>query len=331
MIGRVFLYYTGYYNQTSLANFTLAQTLSYVDDVIKNSGHALVPLYASLWRVPTYSQLGDISMYAGKINPEVVWSIRYNITGESNQELGAGWWERMVGPRGTNIDPYGEGWGDCPVMPGLWNAYDPADTRRGATILNWAAEGKVYDYTGNQQAQYTGYNMKKYEIASVGGIPEDVAHGGTNWQFDAFEDYQVIRFADVLLMGAELYVMTNGANDATALNYTNQVRARAFGNATHNYTALARTDIFNERRLELACEGLRYWDILRSCQGNFSLLVPILTYADPSDNGVNYTNTYNTTSLSVDGNNFVTHKGLFQIPEAEIELMNGAIKQNPGY
>jgi hypothetical protein len=110
----------------------------------------------------------------------------------------------------------------------------------------------------------------------------------------------------------------------------NKVRERAFGDATHNYASLTLDNIMLERRLELACEGLRYFDILRSCQGDFSKLVPILTYIDDNDGG-DYAQTGDFYSLDVDGNNFVPTKGLFQIPRNEIDLMLDAIKQNPGY
>jgi len=330
MIGRVYLYYSGYYNKPDLKGFTAQNALTYVDDVINNSGHDLVNDFASLWRVPTYSELGDIGMYAGEVNPEVVWSISYNITGDNNQTYGASYWQRMIGPRSTNIDPYGQGWGAMPVLPALWDAYDPADARRTSTILSWDDEGLAYNYEDNQQAQYTGYNAKKYAIASVGGQPEDIANGGTNWQYDAFEDYMVVRFADVLLMGAELYVINNGENNGTAMNYINRVRERAFGDDTQNYSSLAISDIFKERRLELAGEGLRYWDVLRSCKGDFSKLASILSYTDDADGG-NFSNTSNVVSLDVDGNNFADKKGLFQIPQNEIDLMKGIVEQNPGY
>lgn len=330
LIGRVYLFYKGYYNQDEINGFTATDARTYIDDVIGNSGHGLVDNFASLWRVPTYSELGDISQYAGEINKEVVWSVRYNITANANQSYGGAWFEREIGPRSTNIDPYGQGWGAMPVLPSLWEAYSASDTRRKATVLSWDGEGVTYDYTTNQQAQYTGYNSKKYEIASVGGSPEDIVNGGTNWQFDAFEDYMVVRFADVLLMGAELYVITSGESNGTAMGYINKVRQRAFGNTNHNYTTLTLSDIFTERKLELACEGIRYWDILRSCNGDFSKLATILTYTDNNDGG-DYSQTSNTSSLDVDGNNFVSTKGLFQIPQNEIDLMKGAIDQNPGY
>jgi hypothetical protein len=230
----------------------------------------------------------------------------------------------MIGPRTTNVEPYGQGWGAIPVVPSLWNAYDTSDTRRTATILSWDDEGLTYNYVTNQQAQYSGYNTKKYMLASVNGRPEATP----NWQLDGYEDYIVIRFADVLLMGAELHLITG--DEGTALGYVNRVRERAFGDNSHNYTSISLDDIFAERKLELACEGIRYWDILRSCKGDFSKLVDILTYIDDTDGG-DYSNSVNLGSLDVDGNNFIPTKGLFPIPENELELMEGVIEQNPGY
>jgi hypothetical protein len=323
MLCRVYMYYSGYYNDPDLNGFTLEDARSYIDDVINNSGHDLVPEFASLWRVPTYSELGSdtsIERYAGEVNPEVVWSVRLNTSGNpfSNNFL------RMIGPRTTNIQPYGQGWGAIPVLPALWETYDTSDTRRTATILSWDDEGLVYDYVANQQAQYSGYNPKKYMLAFVNGRIE----ASPNWQRDGFEDYIVIRFADVLLMGAELHMVTG--DEGTALGYVNRVRERAFGNISHNYGSVSLDNIFAERRLELACEGIRYWDILRSCNGDFTKLVDILTYIDDTD-GDDFSSSVNLESLDVDGSHFVAKKGLFPIPESELLLMEGAVEQNPGY
>jgi starch-binding outer membrane protein, SusD/RagB family len=305
MLGRVYLFYSGYYNESVIGDLTETDARGYIDEVIQNGGFDLVPEYASLWRVSTFSELGggtSIAEYAGEINPEVIWSVRLDTAANPDFPF-----LRMIGPRNTNIDPYGQGWGAMTVLPSLWNAYDSDDKRRTATILSWDDEGLTYDWNTFGQAQYTGYNTKKYDIASVGGMPE----AGINWQLDAFEDYMVIRFADVLLMGAEFHLL-NGDN-STALEYINRVRQRAFGNGLHNYTSLTLDDIFAERKLELACEGMRYWDILRSCKGDFSKLTSILTYTDEED-GDDFSQTTDVYSKDVDGSNFISFGGLFQKP-----------------
>jgi len=336
MLGRVFLFYTGYYGQSEVkgtstskvaVDFTAANARDAMDDVINNSKHKMVPQFASLWRVSCMSEFGSINPYAGKINPEVVWSIRF-----TNQR-GFDIFQRMIGPRNTNIDPYGQGWGAMPVLPTLWNAYDTSDTRQKATILNWKGENKVYSYVLQTQAQYTGYNCKKYEDLSIGKKTEEAVYG--DWQTNANEDYMVIRFSDVLLMGAELHFITG--DQGKALTNVNLVRERAFGDNKHDLASITLDDIYLERKLELACEGLRYFDILRICKTGSSSpddnkLISILTYHDPADTAFNTdANNAETTYCNVDGNNFVTKKGLFQIPQAELNLMHGAIKQNPGF
>jgi hypothetical protein len=155
MAARVYLYYSGYYNDETLGNYTDETVRGYIDDVIDNSGHDLVPEFASLWRVASISVLGDLGQYIGEVNPEVVWSVRYESSGNPYQT-----WHRMIGQRNVNIDPYGQGWGAMTVMPTLWNRFDDADKRKKATILSWDDEGLVYNWSDDAigQAQYTGKN-----------------------------------------------------------------------------------------------------------------------------------------------------------------------------
>ncbi len=75
----------------------------------------------------------------------------------------------------------------------------------------------------------------------------------------------VIRYADLLLMAAEANVILG--NTADALGLVNQVRQRANGSGSTGYpedlTAVTLLDIMNERQLELALEGQRFFDLVR--------------------------------------------------------------------
>ncbi len=330
MLGRVFLYYTGYWSQPDIGGIvTRQQVATYIDDVINSSGHSLVTNFASLWLVPAAS---TGVTYAGEGNSESVFAIKYDIVNKSNQQHGANWWSRMIGPRSYNVPPYGQGWGAATVNPHLWNDFDAADTiRRNASILSWAREKLTYTNVGDQR-QYTGFNAKKYEnLSTVAGQPEDVTLGSTNWQYDGYEDFMDMRLADVLLMGAELHLSDNVV---LANTYINLVRTRGFGNSNHAVTltgndATSQQLIFQERRFELAFEGQRYWDLMRQCSNpnnNFAPLVQALTTTDP--NGLS---PQDLNSQTVDGNNAAAVKGLFQIPPVEIRLMNNVIHQNTGY
>jgi len=76
---------------------------------------------------------------------------------------------------------------------------------------------------------------------------------------------RLIRYADVLLMAAEAAYMMG--DKTSALNYVNQVRKRArmCGNTGYpqDLTEISFEDIIHERRLELATEPFRFFDLVR--------------------------------------------------------------------
>ncbi len=83
-------------------------------------------------------------------------------------------------------------------------------------------------------------------------------------------DWPLLRMADVMLMLAE--VKSKLGENSDAVNLVNQIRERAFGDASHDIGALTGTAltaaVYEERKLELVGEGTRRWDMIRS--GNFS-------------------------------------------------------------
>lgn len=66
-------------------------------------------------------------------------------------------------------------------------------------------------------------------------------------------DFHIFRYADVLLMKAEA-LLRSGGSVAEATDLVNQVRARAYGNSSHNYSTVTLKEIQLERRFELAWE-----------------------------------------------------------------------------
>lgn len=80
---------------------------------------------------------------------------------------------------------------------------------------------------------------------------------GMNWP--------VLRMADVILMLAEAKAELG---EADAIDLVNQIRARAFGNTTHNLSGLSgdalKAAVLQERKLELLGEGSRRWDLIRA-------------------------------------------------------------------
>ncbi len=188
---------------------------------------------------------------------------------------------------------YSSGWSFCPVTETL-EAAMKGDPRYDATIVN-GKELKAKGASYTAAYQNTDFFIKKYApLAS-----EKAADGepALNWGYNIKE----IRLADVLLMAAEA-IVKSGGNEATARGYLNQVRKRVgLADRTSSGPALL-DDIYTERRLELATEGHRFWDLVRTGKAPSTL------------------------------KNFKAGKHeLLPVPQQEIDITQGVLKQNPGY
>jgi hypothetical protein len=130
-----------------------------------------------------------------------------------------------------------------------------------------------------------------------------------NYQLWNMQDEVLIRFADVLLLGAVL-------GSANAESYLDQVR----NSAGLTSVPVSLEAIKAERRHELAFEGLRYFDLLRwhDAEAAFALVknVPV--------KNLNVDDTYTASYRPETG-------GFLPIPKSQILLSNGVLKQNPGW
>jgi hypothetical protein len=302
-LARVWLFYTDYYKKSDIAGVvSKSDVKAYLDDIINNGQFGLIENYADVWpQSPTY---------AGKDNMETVFSIKYTVLGHGDWNIHDGnRWLVMIGPRAANYPPYGKGWGIYPVNPSLYNAYDTADSRRDATMINWKEyTGTPYDTT--DQRQYTGFGWKKYCPKANTEATTETEDLGGSFMIDNFDDLLVIRYSDVLLMAAELHL-----GEGIADTYLNMVRDRAFNHdGNHNKTVVTINDIMEERRFEFALEGLRYHDLLR--QG-----------LDVTKAAID-ANSIQSTQYPVSFPSDKGFDGFFKIPETQVDLSNGTIKQS---
>ena len=151
-------------------------------------------------------------------------------------------------------------------------------------------------------------------MATEDGSSLAVELGGTNFMIGQFQDFYAIRYADVLLMAAEL-------GSPNAQTYFDEVRQRAYKD---DFTPLALTPerLQEERRLEFALEGLRYWDLLR--RGVSEAAAEIAVNTTVLNGGVEAQKT-------ISASNIQTTNGLQQIPNKQITLSDGVLVQNPGW
>jgi hypothetical protein len=121
-----------------------------------------------------------------------------------------------------------------------------------------------------------------------------------------------MRYADVLLMAAEL-------GSPNAQSYFDQVRARA-GLASET---VSKENIMKERAAEFAFEGIRYWDLLR--QGvSYAANVIAASSGSVKSGGAS-------DEVNIQAANIIATNGLCQIPNNQITLSNGVLKQNAGW
>jgi hypothetical protein len=185
----------------------------------------------------------------------------------------------------------GWGWGFNTPSQSLLNAYEAGDVRKNATIIfrgTTLYDGRVVPSTVENPM----YNFKAYSSQYTDG-----------WETDANIKY--LRYAEVVLMKAE--ALNELGQTAQAIPLLNQIRNRAgLGVTTAVSKVDVRTAIWKERRVELAFEFDRFFDLVRTGQAK--------------------------SAFAIDGKTFTEGKNeLFPIPDSFIRQSKGMSSQNLGY
>ena len=335
-----------------------AEVGQYISDCVNNSGYTLVSDYHNLWAYTNRCSIEDENNpWRGKgykwveddgaRNPEAMFIIKFNTQPSWSTTIGyANQTCLFMGVREQNYSngecmPFGQGWGMCPVSPALvsdWKAIEPNDQRLDASVLPVEKFKGPYEYGGDSFIQETGYyhtkNMPVMAYSEEKGKYmksfTNVMFPGLVWSEGNEDDYQLncvndmvlIRFAEVLLMDAEI----NG-NQASF----DKVRARA-GLPSK---PINEENIRNERRWELNFEGVRFNDMRRYGE---SYAVTALNKqegvkvwnlgVEDKNNASKFNGGY--------GERYKATKGFVPIPSSQISLSAGAgeeykFTQNEGW
>ena len=243
-----------------------------VDNCNKVTGYTIVDNYASMFRPE------------GKFDSESIFEIYAQ---GSVPAKGIEGYSNTQGARGTG----GWGWGFNTPSQSLVNAYEPNDVRKAATIIfrgSTLYDGRVIPNTVENER----YNYKAYSSAYTSA-----------WETDV--DIKYLRYAEVLLMKAE--ALNELGQTDLAIPLLNQIRKRANLGPTG---AASQTDvriaIWKERRVEMAFEHDRFFDLVRTGQAK--------------------------AAFAIDGKTFIEGKHeLFPIPAAFLRQSGPLSSQNPGY
>ena len=274
------------------------------------------------------------------------WAINgtYNTARMYSNYISVFWGLRVNGNNGNRdyTYPFTQGWGQGSPSCNIWDDWTTAeqkggysDIRKLGSLIDCENELTEYTYV-KDDCEESGYAVKKYNAITLDACATHddpwwtMTNGYTSssldnkMQGDHFEDFYLMRYADVLLMATEL---TGNAS------YMNQVQARA----GVPQTAYSLQAVQNERRWEFAFEGLRFNDMRRwtGDEPNESSYAPkalqaqsgkmIVCLGDKANKRKMEHMTCSWTKRYIDTNGFLAK------PQSQINLMNGNLQQNPGW
>ncbi len=254
------------------------ESLAAANDVINSGQYSLEPEYGKIFR------------QSGEHGSESL----FEFEGQNGKEgWGIGGYAGCQLPRGGLAGGF-DGWGFNTPSDDLMAAFEAGDVRKSATA--YGAGDILWDNDTVKTPQPNPrYNFKAY-------ISKKMEDNYDGWSSN--KNLRILRYGEILLIKAEA-ANELGSGDAKAA--LDQVRQRA-GLAPSSATSQGdlRTAIWRERRVELAMEHDRFFDLIRTGQAE--------------------------QVLRAHGKNFVKGKHeLFPIPQSQINLSSGRLTQNPGY
>lgn len=306
MLGRTY-----WYNR----NFDKAYEMLYILVEGEQKGeYELDPDFATQW------------LNANSNAKESVFEIQYVTNGKN--------WDESTGWNGVWFIPNCDGgYGFHLPTRHLLDAFDPEDPR-----ITWTFVRQGDQFVGNDfVTKDSNYPNRYFDRKHFVPMCETLNAASPVYPQDTEATVYVIRYADVLLMYAEACLEKGDLTGAK--KYLNQVRKRAresspvdpkrvvqiyvpdtkptsLPDITSDDAEVVRKAIWDERRFEFACEGVRRRDLMQ--QGRYGEIMQAV-----------YANGYATEDVDK-GRYYIKERELFPIPQSEVDLSQGAL-DNPGY
>jgi hypothetical protein len=259
------------------------KALAKSEEVIKSGQYNLMSSYETLFTK------------AGNNSRETIFEVQFLVVGrtyysnnyfESQGVRGSGTWDL--------------GWGFNVPTTNLISAYEANDPRQAVTILtSGQSDGLGNILPASPPLDQLYWNKKAYTLPS-----ERTTYGENK---NHWENIKIMRYADVLLIAAE--AANEDGNSGLAATYLEEVRKRARG-ANNSILPIVsggqttlRTAIKQERRIEFALEGERFYDLVR----------------------------WGDAATVLGGKGFQAKHRYYPIPQTAIDQSGGVLVQNPNY
>jgi hypothetical protein len=274
LLAKVYLYQKNYQKAFDLSK-----------DVINSNKYSLLTDYNLIFRKAYDNSSESVFEIQTGVDANCNSAVPFYVVAQGPRAGGRGGWADL-------------GFGLNTPSADLVNAYEPGDVRKNATIIFIQPNGTVlwdgFRIPGRDSVENDRYNYKAY----FGRLVEPYCASRNTDHLP--KNVKIIRYSEVLLINAEAAVQLNRPD---ALSDVNQVRVRA---GLSPVGAVTIQTVWQERRVELAMEQDRFFDIVR--QGRAAQLLTAL------------------------GKSFVVGKNeVFPIPQPQIDLSGGKLTQNPGY
>jgi starch-binding outer membrane protein, SusD/RagB family len=315
--------------RVSLFQEKWAEAKTYSNKVITEGPYSLEADFLNIWNVNNHNGVESIlEAQSSSVQDKNLGSALPTLSGARGED-------KKNFPSNDAADVL-DGWGWCMPTSDLENAYLSENDviRRRSTITKWG-EPAYGDELLNPTHKFSLNDNKSGRICRKYYIPI-ATRRSLDKQYEHLPlNIPLIRLAEMYLTRAEASYHAGG----DALADINIIRARVKLDPKTGLAGPALLkQIYKERRLELAFEGLRLFDIRREKDPNTgkpvieSLMGPNGTFVQYNLNSTDPYETTNTREPQDKGINFNPAKHLlWPIPQIEIDLSGGLISQNPNY
>lgn len=269
-------------------NWARAYSLS--DSIVKQSvgSYGLLDNYADIWRT------------TGANSIETIFEVQTGVNAACNAAIAS--YSECQGPRAGGKYGWADlGFGFGTPSQSLMDEYEANDKRTAATVIFITPTGTFlwdgFRVPSQDSVQNSRYNYKAYHsqlkepfCGDRGRMPKNL---------------RVLRYGEILLIHAEAALATGRPGEA--LDDLNALRSRA---GVLPLTSVDRHTIWHERRVELAMEHDRFFDLIRQNE------------VEPGTAAA---------AFAKHGKTFEDRNKVFPIPKAQIDLSQGNLVQNTGY